>query len=1143
MTILYSFNSGWEFCKSALGVEIPEKSAFEPIELPHDWLIYDTKNLYENSIGWYRKSLDYPEAKRAFLYFEGVYMDCSLFVNGKLIGDWKYGYSSFEYEITDALIPGSNEILVKVVHQSPNSRWYSGAGIYRNVWLKLRDDDFIVTDGVYISTRRAEQNETMWSVEVETELDINSKVELTHKIVKEGQVFAESKVQITGEKGQKFDEQTLMINNPKLWSHEEPNLYQLVTTLSAFKQGGEGGLVHIESQTHNIGFKDVALCPDQGFLVNGKRTKLNGVCEHHDLGALGAALNKTALRRRLNILKDMGVNAIRTAHNMPASELMHLADELGIFIVSEAFDIWERRKTTYDYARFFNDWALKDVRSWVRRDRNHPSLLMWSIGNEIYDTHEGKRGLELTKMLMSAVEEHDPNGNGIITFGSNYMPWKNTQICADEIKVVGYNYGPNLYEEHHKEFPDWVIYGSETSSVVQSRGIYHFPLSRPILADDDEQCSALGNSPVSWGAKSPENCLDVERETDFSLGQFIWTGFDYIGEPTPYHTKNSYFGQIDTATFPKDSFYIYQAGWTDYKTDPMIHIFPYWDFNPGQNIDVRVTSNAPRVSLEFNGELIGEQDMRDPNYLYIADWMLPYEPGVLKATAFDENGNVIATQIRSSFEDPSQICFKADKDTLEADGKDLIFVEIFAQDANGNPVENATNRVKVQVRGAGRLLGLDNGDSTDYDQYKGLSRRLFSGKLMAIIGATFEEGPIIIEASSQGLPTAELTLQAVPAPQGAIQATSTLLQNSERSCVTGIEDEIPVRKIELITQSDRKLTPNRRETTVRAKLYPENASYKDLEWRLVTDGGIDSKLAKLEVIGDEVKIVALGDGSFRLRCLSKNGTERYRIISELEFQGEGLGKMYKNPYEFVSGGLYDYSYGEVGTGNDRGVATGRESESQVGFVDLDFGSEGSDTITIPFFALNNAEYPVQIWEGVPGESGSELLADVVYQKEMIWNVYQEDTYTLNKRLRGITSLYIVTHNKMHIKGFTFEQQKRAFTQINASDNEQIYGDSYTLRGEKVENIGNNVTLDFGELDFGSEGSAKLVLCGKTPLPKTTVQVRFISEQDERRESFEFVQSNEYEEQTFSFDQISGKHGVRFIFLPGTEFDFAWFRFC
>ena len=370
--------------------------------------------------------------------------------------------------------------------------------------------------------------------------------------------------------------------------------------------------------------------PDKGLILNGRKIKLFGVCEHHDLGALGSAFNKEALRRRFKILKDMGVNAIRTFHNMPDPQFMDLADEMGFLIASEAFDMWERSKTTYDYARFFKEWSHKDVMSWITRNRNHPSLLMWSIGNEIYYTHADVRGQEITKMLMEYVKEFDPNENAKVTIGSNFMPWENAKKCVDIVKIAGYNYSEKYYEEHHEKHhekhKDWIIYGSEAASVVQSRGIYHFPFEKSILADDDEQCSVLGNSTTSWGAKSPERCITDDRYAEFSLGQFIWTGFDYIGEPTPYHTKNSYFGQIDTATFKKDSYYIYQSEWTDYRKKPMIHILPYWDFSENQIVDVRVCSNAPKIELKLNGKVIGKYNIdHKKGKDLVGWWKIPYK--------------------------------------------------------------------------------------------------------------------------------------------------------------------------------------------------------------------------------------------------------------------------------------------------------------------------------------------------------------------------------------------------------------------------------------------------------------------------------------------------------------------------------------
>ncbi|MDN4525074.1 glycoside hydrolase family 2 TIM barrel-domain containing protein [Fictibacillus fluitans] len=1130
------FNDGWKFAKSRLDAESAEGLVFEPVDLPHDWLIYNTLNLYENSIGWYRKTFQYSKAEdQVLLYFDGVYMDSALYVNGQWIGEWKYGYSSFEHDITGALVEGENEILLKVIHQSPNSRWYSGAGIYRNVWLKRRDKNHIVTDGVYISTR---QNETGWEVEVETEISVFDDLEITHTLMYKEQTVAEAKGKVSASNDSRaVNTQTLSVEQPFLWSTDEPHLYQLITQVRHQDK-------RMETQVHHVGFRSIMLDSESGFRLNGQRMKLNGVCEHHDLGALGAAFNKTALKRRFGLLKEMGVNAIRTAHNMPAKELMNLADEMGFLVVTEAFDMWERSKTPYDYARFFKEWAPTDVKSWVRRDRNHPSLMMWSIGNEIYDTHADERGQEITKMLSDLVQEHDPKRNGAVTIGSNYMPWENAQKCADLVEVAGYNYGEKYYNQHHQEHPDWIIYGSETASVVQSRGIYHFPYNTSILADDDEQCSSLGNSSTSWGAKSAEACILAERNTPFSPGQFLWTGFDYIGEPTPYHTKNSYFGQLDTATFKKDSYYVYQAAWTDYKKSPMVHIFPYWDFSEGQLIDVRVCSNAPKIELQLNGTTVGTYEIDHENGTQLSGWwQIPYQEGELKAIAYDENDEIIATDVKSSFKDAHQIRLNPDKNELMADGQDLIFVGISMEDEAGHPVENANNRVQVEVTGAGRLLGLDNGDSTDYDHYKGKSRRLFSGKLMAIIGSTLEPGNIKVEVSSQGMESQTATFASHPIKkEEVVKGISAMTKNQEREVVMGSLDEIPLRKIEILSPSGQILDAGRRILDAEARLYPENASYQDVEWSVVTAGGIPSNTAVIEASGLSAKIKALGDGEFRVRCTSSNGTEKTKLISELEFSATGLGTAYKDPYKFISAGLYDYHRGEVTSGNERGVATSRDGETQVGFRDIDFGPHGSDTIVLPIFALSSEPYALQIWEGMPEEEGSELLADVIYQKESKWNVYQEETYHLSKKLRGITSLCFVLRQKVHIKGFSFEKTSRAYEQLFPNDCDSIYGDTFTKGETRITGIGNNVSLVFEEMDFTGEGAKRLVINGQSPIDKNTIHIRFENAKGESQQMVEFSNSNEYEERVFELEKVTGMQKVTFVFLPGSNFDFGWFRF-
>ncbi|AEJ62193.1 glycoside hydrolase family 2 sugar binding protein [Spirochaeta thermophila DSM 6578] len=1135
MNRMQLFNNDWEFAVTPPGTEEWHGLSFRPVEIPHDWLIGDSTRLYEDSTGWYRKILVWEgRATHASLYFEGVYMDSTLYVNGREAGNWKYGYSSFEHEITPFLREGENELVVKVVHRAPNSRWYSGAGIYRNVWLILRGASYIPTHGVYVTVRKGEET---WSVEIETELHLTQEAVLEHTLWYRRRPVSSCRKMVSRDTS--LDASSLEVRDPLLWSPEAPHLYTLLTLL----YDGEGTI--IEEIPTPVGFRHLAFHPHRGLLVNGMPTKLHGTCEHHDLGALGAVFNRAAMRHRLSLLKSMGVNALRTAHNMPAPDLMHLADEMGFFVVSEAFDMWERPKTRYDYARFFPEWYERDVASWVRRDRNHPSLLMWSIGNEIYDTHVSERGVELTRLLAAEVRKHDPKGNAPVTMGSNYMPWEGAQRCADILKVIGYNYGEAYYHEHHEAHPDWVIYGSETASVVQSRGVYHFPFDCTILAEEDEQCSALGNSSTSWGAPSHEACIAADRDAPFSLGHFIWSGFDYLGEPTPYHTKNSYFGQIDTAGFPKDSFYIYKAAWTDYRRDPFVHIFPYWDWNPGQLIDVRVCSNAPRIALYLNGRLIGIKDIDHQHGTEQTGWWkIPYEPGELVALAYDDEGRCVARAVRRSFGDPARLRLTPSREFIEADGRDVVFVTIEILDAEGNPVENASNRVRVEVRGAGRLLGLDNGDSTDYDSYHATSRRLFNGKLMALIGATRETGPVEMVVHSKDLPPARLILTAVPSERTDLDCISVIHRAEEKPCRTGREDEIPVRKIELtVIEGTRMLTPDSPSVRIEARLLPENTSYREVEWKAVTPNGIETPLALVRPEGLEAVVTARGDGSFFVRCTSRNGTDTVRLISQLECTAEGFGRLHKDPYSFISAGLYDDSNGKVTPGNEKGIATARDGITIVGFTDLDFGPDGSDTITIPIFALSADPYRLQIWRGHPEAPESELLADVIYRKDPVWNVYQEARYRLRRRLRGVQSLYFLTEAKMHMKGFVFERQVRAYSTIHAHEYDVIYGDDCEITSQGVERIGNNVTLTFENLDFGDEPPKNLTIYGRSRTDNNSIQIRF--EQEDRRivHLIEFPYSVDSVERTYPLPPLpAGRMDVSFVFLPGSSFDLGWFRF-
>lgn len=1134
----------WEFSKNPIDTEYSDDLAWEKVDIPHDWLIYNTRDLYETSTGWYRRKLHISGEERTALRFEGVYMDCKVYVNGKFAGEWKYGYSTFEFDITDLLCAGENLITVRVDYRCPNTRWYSGAGIFRNVWLKRYGECRLVSDGVYISTKGGDVTVT---AEAERPLDVSVSELSIRRVILDGEkvvaektspccAFDRSRItELVRREDRSYSVNTdvLTVSQPILWDIDAPHLYTCVCELL------RGGAV-VDREEVRFGFRDIEFTPNKGFFLNGRHVKLHGVCEHHDLGALGAAFNKTAFKRKLVMLREMGVNAIRTSHNMPAVELMELADEMGFLVLSEGFDMWELPKTENDYSHFFKEWCAKDVASWVRRDRNHPCLIGWSIGNEIYDTHVSDRGQEITSLLAGLVREHDLRANGYITIGSNYMQWENAQKCADILKLAGYNYAERLYDEHHKQHPDWCIYGSETASTLQSRGIYHFPLSQSVLADDDEQCSALGNCTTGWGAKNPEYCIIADRDAEFCAGQFIWTGFDYIGEPTPYSTKNSYFGQIDTAGFPKDSFYIYRAEWTDYKKSPFIHIFPYWDFIDGQDIDVRAVTNAPKAALFFNGEKIAENDIDHKHGKELSlNAVIKYKSGELTAVAYDENGSEIARDSRRSFGDTACIGLSADKTELNANGEDMIFVEISALDKDGTFVANANNRVFVEVSGAGRLVGLDNGDSTDYEQYKGTSRRLFSGKLLAIIAAKTEPGEIRVKVTSPGLPESVLALNAVAAKVR--EGVSALTENLHTAADCPDEkNDIPIRKIAFSSES-RVFTPERKTIVFNTEVFPANATYKDeIEYRITTVLGIPSNLAEIvSADGGSVTVKCNGDGEFFLRALCKNGTDKYHIVTPLALKGEGLGTAFFDPYGFVIGGLFTVQSENAGNGIERGAAFASEN-SWFGYENVDFGSIGSDTVTVLIYANCTTPVKIRFYDGIPGEGG-ELLGEFVYHEPPQWLTYIPNTFKLSKKLKGRHTFVMESGDGFHVGGFSFERPVKETAEICAADCENVYGDKFTREADAITGIGNNVMMSFGEFDFTDAPPTAVVITGRSKLPSNSIHLIFKSD-TEVRELCEFAGSEEYTERRFEIGSISGKGEVSFVFLPGSDFDFKSFRF-
>ena len=1084
-----NFNNNWLF-------KMEDATTWERVQIPHDWLISDTKNLYKSGVGCYKKTFD-PDilepGQKLFLRFDGICMDATLYVNGQKAGEWKNGYTAFTQEITPFVKPGENEVLVTVNYQSPNSRWYSGAGIYRDCWLVKKNARHFAIDGVYITPHKVEGSVNDWYIDIEWETEPHSSggVRFNIKHAGTGEII-DIDTSVAQPEGSEFCQENsycrVLVTNPNLWDINDPNCYILESNLVRNKEVTD--TVHTR-----FGFREISYSTSDGFFLNGRRVELYGVCQHHDLGALGSAVNKNALRRQLQTLREMGVNAIRTAHNPPAAAFMELADEMGFLIQSEFTDMWRRPKTKFDYARFFDDWVERDVAAWVRRDRNCPSIIMWSIGNEIYDTHASfEDGSATMKMLMDLVKKHDPMGHAPVTLCSNYMPWENTQKCADIIKLIGYNYAEYLYHRHHAQNPSWIIYGGETSSTVQSRGIYHFPLKKSLLSDDDLQCSALGNSSVSWGAKNTEACITDHRDAPFSLGQFLWTGTDYIGEPTPYHTKNSYFGQVDTAGFPKDSFYIYKSAWTSAEDSPFVHLYPYWDWSPGQPVDVRIASNLPKVELFLNGKSLGTKNIDHKKDLKIvADYIVPYEPGVIKAIGYDKNGNIIAECERRSFGDAVELKLT----NTEFGG--LTFTEITALDAHGNPVENANNRIKVTVKN-GRLLGLDNGDSTDYDQYQGVdNRRMFSGKLLAISKRNINWGldpDFCVEVSAE-------------------------FDNTD----------IPIRKIELIRDG----------FTITAKTHPANTTHSGLEWRLATDGGITSPLGSLKISGNTATLLPKGDGEVFVRCSARNGQNHQALISLLPLTIEGYGTPFLDPYSFVSGGLYNCSNAPMTNGNERGIATLRDGESHVGFANLDFGSYGSDEFTIGIFLLDSNPLPIDIWLGMPGSEGARKLTTVTYDKESIWNTYQDTTYKLPERLTGVQTLCFVVQRKVHIKGFRFKS--KTFDRVPFAANDSIYGDNFTVIGDAVEGIGNNVTITFDSMNFENPAT-NIEVCWQSKLEQNTIKMVFTDYNgNEITNMLTLPAQDMYKNCKLELENpLSGNGKVNFIFLPGSEIDLEWFKF-
>jgi len=750
-------------------------ASWRKLNIPHDWSIegeFSEKNpatpgggALPGGIGWYRKlfNVSAEDLKGSvFIDFDGVYQNNEVWINGHSLGKRFYGYSSFRYELTPYLVAGEKEnvLAVKVDNSmQPNSRWYSGSGIYRNVWLVTTGKTYIAHWGTFITTPEI----TATNAKVKIVHQIKNKLVADQKLVLKtiildpsGKEVVAGKMETNGVKDSvlsaKFD---FDVKNPVLWSLDAPKMYSAVSTVFV-----DGELV--DNYTTPFGIRSFEFNAEKGFFLNGKSVKINGVCNHQDLGCLGSAINTRALERQLEILKGMGCNAIRTSHNPPAPELLDLADQMGFLIMDEAFDMWKKPKNKFDYSTVWDEMHKKDLQDLILRDRNHPSVMIWSIGNEILEQWDST-GTAIARELAGYVRELDTTRP--ITSACNDPKPSNFIIRSEALDLIGYNYHQKDFEAFPQTFPGKKFIGTETVSALMTRGVYDMPsdeIRRWPVRDSwkgpkpnaDNTCSSYDNVSAPWGS-THEETWKVIKKHDFLSGQFIWTGFDYLGEPTPYWwpSRSSYFGIIDLAGFPKDVYYMYQSEWT--KKD-VLHIFPHWNWKEGQTVDIWAYSNADEVELFLNDKSLGiKKKQGDDLHLM---WRVPFTPGTLKAISRTAGKEVLVKEVKTAGA-PARLVVTADRSTIKADGNDLSYLTVDVVDANGVIVPNADNLVNFQVEGSGAIVGVDNGDPVSHESFKAPKRKAFHGKCLVVVQSGDKPGIVKLIASADELTsnTVEIT--------------------------------------------------------------------------------------------------------------------------------------------------------------------------------------------------------------------------------------------------------------------------------------------------------------------------------------------------------------------------------------------------
>jgi len=775
-----------------------DDSSWQSVNLPHDWAIQgpfqqgrraavsgSMGRLPSPGVAWYRRKLDIPDTdagKSIFLDVDGAMSYAMVWLNGHLVGGWPYGYASWRVDLTPYIKPGGeNQLAIRLDNPPTSSRWYPGGGIYRNVWLTKTNPVHVGQWGTFITTR--DVSESSAAIDLEVTIDNNSENNTTVDVVTriytldvggnkvgdavacfepvETPVAAGASATVKG---------SVTLENPRLWGPpptQTPHRYVAVTTVSH-----QGRLA--DSYETPFGIRSLRFDPNTGIYVNGEHIQIKGVNQHHDLGALGAAFNTRAAERQLEILHEMGCNSIRTAHNPPAPELLELTDRMGFLVMDEVFDVWERRKTPHDFHLIFPDWHEQDLRSLIRRDRNHPSVIMWSFGNEVGEQYTGERGAAIAKRLSDMVKQEDTTRPT-----TTAINWAKPDTPISEVPdIIGLNYqgqgmrqdpmfegrnnlnrAPPMYAPFHEKFPDKVILSSETAHTMSSRGIFLFPVTQKnsdVLRDGRggdsriQQVSSYELHATDYGSSPDKVFGSIERHT-FVAGEFVWTGWDYLGEPTPYYSsRSSYGGIIDLAGFKKDRFYLYQAHW---RPDfPMAHILPHWTWpdRVGQITPVHVFTSGDEAELFLNGKSLGRKTKGQ--YEYRLRWDdVKYEPGELKVVAY-KDGKQWATDTVLTAGDASRMTLEPDRDVINADGLDLSFVTLTVEDCNGIMVPGAGNLIRFSVSGPGEIIATDNGDSTDFNVFSSHERKAFSGLALVIVKSKRGlAGEITVTAKSDGL--------------------------------------------------------------------------------------------------------------------------------------------------------------------------------------------------------------------------------------------------------------------------------------------------------------------------------------------------------------------------------------------------------